>query len=159
VTRLAALAVLAAALAGCGGTSSAAPTDDPGAVAKNVLRLIVNNRYTEAWDGLHPADQAVAPRTEYVGCESRSPVIAKPLSVKVVRVVQQSVGLGDGRFLDSTAVDLRLGFAGGFHLVHTVHLIASGGKWRWILPSWRYRDYKADRCPTDAGSTPSPNSA
>jgi hypothetical protein len=159
VTRLVVLAALAAALAGCGGSSSAAPKDDPGTAAANVLQLIVGNRYAQAWDGLHPVDQAVAPRTEYVGCESRSPVIAKPLTVKVIRVKQESVGLGDGKFLDSTAVDLRLGFEGGFHLVHTVHLVASDGKWRWILPSWRYRDYKADRCPTDAGSTPPPNQA
>jgi hypothetical protein len=159
VRRLVLAGALALVLAGCGGSSSATPKDDPKQVAKNVLDLIVNNHYTEAWDGLHPVDQAVAPRTEYVGCESRSPVIAKPLSVKVVRVKQESIGLGDGKFLDSTAVDLRLGFAGGFHLVHTVHLVANEGKWRWILPSWRYRDYKADRCPTDAGSTPPPHQA
>jgi hypothetical protein len=159
VKQLLLAAALVLTLAGCGGGSSAAPKDDPKQVARNVLDLIVNNHYTEAWDGLHPVDQAVAPRTEYVGCESRSPVIAKPLSVKVVRVTKESVGLGDGKFLDSTAVDLRLGFAGGFHLVHTVHLVASDGQWRWILPSWRYRDYKADRCPTDAGSTPPPNQA
>jgi hypothetical protein len=159
VKRLAALGLATAALAGCGGSSSAAPKDDPRDVAKNVLHLIVNNRYTEAWDDLHPADQEVAPRTEYVGCESRSPVIAQPLSVRVVRVKKESVGLGDGTFRDSTAVDLRLSFAGGFHLVHTVHLLAEGGTWKWILPSWRYRDYKADRCPTDAGSSPPPTQA
>jgi hypothetical protein len=83
-------------------------------------------------------------------------VIAAPTSVTVTKVADVSVGLGDGKFVDSTAVDLRLGFRGGFHVVHTVHLVAAGGKWKWILPSWRYRDYKADRCPTDAGSSPPP---
>ncbi len=121
-----------------------------------VLDQIVHNRYTDAWDDLHPTDQQVAPRAEYVDCESRSPVIAAPTSVKVVKVSDESVGLGNGTFVDSTAVALRLGFVGGFHVVHTVHLVASGGDWKWILPSWRYRDYKADRCPTDAGSTPAP---
>jgi hypothetical protein len=38
-----------------------------------------------------------------------------------------------------------------------VHLVASHGMWKWILPSWRFRDYKADRCPTDAGSSPPPS--
>jgi len=152
VTRIALLAAVAIAVASCG--SSAAPSADPGAVATHVLDQIVHNRYTEAWDGMHPVDQKVAPRDEYVSCESRSPVIATPRTVKVVGVKDVSVGLGDGKFVASKAVDLRLGFAGGFHLVHTVHLVASHGTWRWILPSWRYRDYKADRCPSDAGSTP-----
>jgi hypothetical protein len=83
-------------------------------------------------------------------------VIAVPQSVKVVSVNDESVGLGDGRFLQSKAVDVRLGFAGGFRVTHTVHLVADHGKWKYILPSWRYQDYKADRCPTDSGSPPPP---
>jgi hypothetical protein len=86
-------------------------------------------------------------------------VVTVPLSVKAVKVVEASVGLGNGRFVDSTAVSLRIDFAGGFHIVHVVHLIADGGTWHWILPSWRYRDYKADRCPTDAGSSPPPTTS
>lgn len=154
MTRVVVLGALVVLLAGCG--SSGKPSADPRQAAEQVLDQIVHNRYTEAWDDLHPTDQKVAPRAEYVGCESRSPVIAAPTSVKVVKVSQESVGLGDGKFVDSTAVALRLGFTGGFHVVHTVHLVAAGGKWKWILPSWRYRDYQADKCPTDAGSTPAP---
>src|SRR5439155_27175534 len=91
---VAALAVLA--LTGCGASSSAAPKGDPRQAALKVLDQIVHNRYTEAWDDLHPTDQAVAPRAEYVGCESRSPVIATPRSVRVVGVKDESIGLGDG---------------------------------------------------------------
>jgi hypothetical protein len=154
VTRVAVVAALALVAAGCGGSSAAKqPDTDPEQAALKIVQQIVHNRYTEAWDDLHPADQDVAPRTEYVGCESRSPVIAVPRSAKPLAVEDESVGLGDGTFVDSKAVAVQLGFAGGFKLTHTVHLVASGGKWTWILPSWRYRDYKADRCPTDAGST------
>ena len=53
--------------------------------------------------------------------------------------------------------DFHTGFEGGFAVTHTVHLVASHGAWKWILPSWRFRDYKADRCPTDAGSSPPPS--
>ena len=149
--------VLAAlALAGCG-SSSSTPKDDPKDAALKVLDQIVHNHYTEAWDDLHPKDQAVAPRDEYVNCESRSPVIAVPRSVKAVAVTDESIGLGDGSFVESKAVAVRLGFAGGFSVTHTVHLVASHGAWKWILPSWRFRDYKADRCPTDAGSSPPPS--
>jgi hypothetical protein len=152
VKRIAALGLLVLAASGCGGRG------DPGKAAVRVVDQIVHNDYTKAWDGLYGVDQKVAPRKEYVDCESRSPVNAVPLELKVVKVADVSVGLGNGRFVDSKAVSLRLDYAdGGF--VHVVHLVADGGKWRWILPSWRYRDYQADRCPTDAGSSPPPTSS
>jgi hypothetical protein len=151
--RVAVLAVLA--LAGCGG-KDAQPKDDPGQFAIGVVDQIVHNHYSAVWDDLHPKDQAVAPIAEYVACETRNPVIAVPRTVKVKSVVDESVGLGDGTFVDSKAVDVRLGFAGGFNVTHTVHVVAAHGKWTYILPSWRFRDYKADKCPTDAGSPPPP---
>lgn len=154
--RYLAAALAVAALAACG-SSSSTPKDDPKVAAMKVLDQIVHNRYTVAWDDLHPTDQAVAPRDEYVTCESRSPVIAVPRSVRAVSVTDESVGLGDGTFVESKAVALRLGFAGGHSVTHTVHLVASDGAWKWILPSWRFRDYRADRCPTDAGSSPPPS--
>jgi hypothetical protein len=43
-----------------------------------------------------------------------------------------------------------------FKVTHTVHVVADHGKCTWILPAWRYRDYKGDTCPTDAGSAPPP---
>jgi hypothetical protein len=151
--KVAALAALLLVLAGCGGSSSKPPRADPKQAAEHVLDLIVHNRYTQAWASLHPTDQAVAPRAEYVGCESRSPVLTLPNAVKVVRVHEESVGLGDGKFLPSTAVDLRIGFPGGFHTVQTVHLVDSHGAWRWILPPAKYRAYKANTCPGGAGAT------
>jgi hypothetical protein len=160
VKRVLAVAALVLAVSACGGSSSAKqPTDDPKAVAMQVLDQIVHNMYTEAWDGLYAVDKKVAPRTEYVDCESRSPVNVVPESVTPVKVEDTSVGLGDGSFVDSKAVSLRLGFSSDFQVVHVVHLVADAGVWHWILPSWRYRDYKADRCPTDAGSSPPPSSS
>jgi hypothetical protein len=158
VRRAALPAVLVVLAAGCGG-SNAQPRDDPKTFAVRVVDLIVHNHYSQVWDDLHPVDQKVAPFAEYIGCEARSPVIAAPRTVKVLSVNDESVGLGDGSFVASKAVDVRLGFRGGFHLVHTVHVVAVSGKWRWILPPWRFRDYRADRCPTDAGSSPPPQNA
>ena len=153
------LVLLVAAAAGCGSNRDAKPQENPRLAAVRVLDQIVHNHYSDAWGDLHSVDQKVAPLSEYVGCETRSPVIARPRSVKVVSVNTESVGLGDGKFVESTAVDIRMGFAGSFSLVHTVHLVAEDGRWKWILPSWRFRDYKADRCPTDSGSSPPPSNA
>jgi hypothetical protein len=154
-----ALVIPALLAAGCGSSRSAKPKENPRVAAVRVLDQIVHNHYTDAWGDLHSTDQKVAPLAEYVGCETRSPVIARPRTVKVVSVGAESVGLGDGTFVQSTAVGIRMAFAGSFSLVHTVHLVAEDGKWKWILPSWRFRDYKADRCPTDSGSAPPPANA
>ena len=151
--RLALVALLA--LAGCGG-KDAQPKDDPSKFAVEVVDQISHNHYAKVWGDLHPADQKVAPFAEYVACETRNPVIAVPRTVQVKSVTDESVGLGDGTFVQSKAVDVRLGFAGGFNVVHTVHVVAAGGKWTYILPSWRFRDYKGDKCPSDAGSPPPP---
>ena len=155
MTRLAAVVLLTAVLAaGCGAAKQ--PQADPGVFATKVVDLIVHNKYSAAWADLHPVDQQVAPSTEYVGCENRNPVIAVPRTVKVLGVKDESIGIGDGTFVDSKAVAVRLGFAGNFKVTHTVHVVADHGKWTWILPAWRYRDYKGDTCPTDAGSAPPP---
>ena len=152
------LAAVAIAVTGCGG-SNAQPKDDPGAFAVKVVDQIVHNRYSAVWNDLHPTDQKVAPSSEYVQCETRSPVLTAPRTTKVLSISNESVGIGDGSFVESKAVHVRLGFAGGFHLVHTVHVVAAHGKWTWILPPSRFRDYKVDRCPIDAGSTPPPSTS
>ena len=154
--RVALLAVLV--LAGCGG-EDAQPKDDPGRFAVGVVDQIVHNHYSDVWDDLHPKDQAVAPLAEYVACETRNPVIAVPRTVEVKSVVEESVGLGDGTFVDTKAVAVRLTFAGAFKVTQTVHLVAEDGRWKWILPSIRFRDYKANRCPVDPGSSGPPTTS
>jgi hypothetical protein len=156
VTLLAVVALLSA----CGGNKSSTPGDDPSAFAVGVVKLITGNSYTRAWQDMHSTDQKVAPLDEYVTCEKRSPVLTAPTSLKVVGVSDESIGLGNGSFVTSKAVHVRMVFPGaGNVLTHTVHLVAERGHWKWILPSWRFRDYRADKCPTDAGSTPPPASA
>jgi hypothetical protein len=127
------------------------PTDDPGAFALSTVRLIVGNRYAEAWKTLHPVDRSVAPQREYVRCENRSRFTAKVVSARVRRISDDSVGLGNGHFVDSKAVEVvvklsEVGVA-PFEVRHTVHVVAADGKWKWILPSWRYGYFRDDACP------------
>jgi hypothetical protein len=154
VRRLAVLGVLCVVAAGCG-SSSSTPTADPGPVAISIVQRITHDDYTHVWDDLLSTDRAVAPRKEYVACESSHPVGVVPRALRVLRIRDESVGLGNGKFVASKAVDVRITFGGGLTITHTVHLVSEAGNWRFILPPWRYRDYKADRCPgTEATSNP-----
>ena len=153
--RLAAVALLAVIAASCGSGSSA-PKEDPSTAAVRVVHQITANKYAQAWADLHSKDQDVAPLGEYVDCETRSPVIVRPRGVKVLKVTEESIGIGDGTFVETKAVAVRLTFAGAFKVTHTVHLVAEDGRWKWILPSFRFRDYKANRCPVDPGSSGPP---
>lgn len=146
---------IVALVAGCGGVR-ATPTGDPGAFALKIMHLIVTNQYTTAWSDMHPDDKKAAPLAEYVACETRSPVLVKPTSVKVVGIGDQSVGLGNGHFVATKAVRVRLVFPGQENvLVHTVHIVEAKGRWTWILPPGRFADYAAGRC-SIAESPPSP---
>ena len=142
----------AAVLAGCG-SSGGSPKAAPGPFAVTVVQRIVHNQYDSVWPDLLAADRKVATHDEYVKCETSHPVGAVPRSLHVLRVSTESVGLGNGTFVKSTAVAVRITFAGDLAITHTVHLVAEAGTWRFILPPWRYRDYKADRCPSSAPPT------
>ena len=157
--RLAVVALVAVVAAGCGGSGSSAPKEDPSTAAVRVVHQITANRYAQAWGDLHSKDQHVAPLGEYVDCETRSPVIVRPRGVKVTKVTEESFGIGDGTFVETKAVAVRLTFAGAFKVTHTVHLVAEDGRWKWILPSFRFRDYKANRCPVDPASSAPPSTS
>jgi len=154
-------AIAAVVVATTGGHAAAAPTDDPGAFAVDTVRKIVQNRYADAWDTLHPVDKSVAPKREYVRCENRSRFTATFVRARVGHVGDESVGLGNGRFVDSKAVEvlvtLRAASAPRFVVRHTVHLVVADGKWTWILPAWRYGYFRDDICPTSPSAPASPS--
>lgn len=112
-----------------------------------VVAMIVHNRYEQAWYLLDSTDRKAASRGEYTACENQSSITSAPTSLEVVGVAHESVALGNGTFVPSTAVSIRLGFAGGFHTVQTVHLVAEHSAWSWILPAQKYREYEANTCP------------
>jgi len=161
VVVAAAVAAAVVATRSGGEAVAKAPAAGPLAFAVDVVRLIVQNRYGQAWSALHPADRRVASRSEYVGCENRSRFTARFVRARVAHVADEAVGLGNGRFVQSKAVDVLITLAeegvDPFVVRHTMHVVPSGSKWTWILPSWRYVDFRANRCP-NAPHAPSPAS-
>ena len=161
MTVAAVVAVAAAIAGGIYVTRDGPQRGDPGEFAVGVVRLIVENRYGEAWADLHPIDQRVASKGEYVGCENRTRFSAKFVRATPGPVTDEAVGLGNGRFVRSKAVEVRVTLKEAdlepFVVRHTMHVVPSGSKWTWILPSWRYVDFRDGRC-TSAPRTDSQSS-
>lgn len=142
------------------GRRSHAPPEGAGAFAAGVVRLIGENRYGEAWRLLHPVDRRAADLEEYVTCELRSPIPGHVRSVRIEAVRREPAVLEPGRRVGTTAVDVRIEIAGGAApkpviVTDTVHAVAVGGSWTWILPVERLALYRKNRCP-GAGSALAP---
>ena len=146
---LMAAALAAGVVLGFGRGSGNGP-GDPGAFMTELVEEIAGNDYATAWQTLHPAQQRIATRAQYVACESQSPIPGKLSSVKVVDVADENVQVaGEGKAAGK-AVRVKLSIAGlgePVVLTHTGHTVAVGDHWTWILPPERFAEYKAGRCP------------
>jgi hypothetical protein len=151
------LTVLIAASALLAGAAAAATTPrNPGAFMKSVVRQIVTNDYEHAWLSLHPAQQQLVPKEDYVRCELQSPIPGRLAWIKVVRVSDARFAVGGlARRVAGKAVALRIKLVdddSGASVVvaHTAHAVAVGGRWRWILPAQRIGLYSSSACTAEA---------
>jgi hypothetical protein len=143
MSRLAAFAasltLSIAVLAGPGVASSAPrkPHSSPVRFLSHVVRLLVANRYADAWYSLDPADQELAPEPVYVACESLTPIPGRLVALRALRVGHDRIGV-------AVRFRLRIADMGAATTVDlTAHAVVAGRRWAWILPPARralYRD-------------------
>jgi hypothetical protein len=155
--RAAGLAVVGAAgiaLAAFAGMSTAAPDrrEQPAAFVSRVLRLIVADDYGAAWNDLFTTHKRVAPKREYVACESLTPVGGKVGAIHVVRVVDRVLRVpGQAKRLPGKAVTLRVemlgpAFTSSSSFTHTFSAVRQGEGWAWMLTRARYELYRTNAC-------------
>ena len=150
--RLTFLIAAAAVAAGTGAATAAAPKPGAADFIKSVVRQLVSNDYEHAWLSLHPAQQRLVPQEEYVRCELQSPIATRLVWIKVARVTSaRFVVDGVAGRVAGKAVRLRIKLAddaSGAEVVvtHTAHVVAVGGRWRWILPVGRIQLYSSNAC-------------
>jgi len=150
VAAIAAGAVLIGSRGGSG--STAQPKDDPVEFLKVVLGQIVRNDYADAWQTLHPAQQRVVSQRDYVRCELQTKIIGHLDSLTLVRAFDDPVLVAGGgvRPVESKVATFRLRLSepgvGVITFTHSVHAVAVGGHWRWILTPHRYELYRLGGC-------------
>ena len=119
---------------------------------KGVVSALVANDYATAWQSLHPVHQAVAPETEYVGCEALTPVPGRLGSLVAIRSQRKTIAIaGLEPRAQGVVVTFRLRLVdpvGGGSAAFTLKAAAVrvADRWAWMLPRARYELYANDAC-------------
>ena len=143
-----------------GVTKPSRPLGDPVAFLRGVVRQIAANDYASVWQTLAPGQQRLVPMSEYVRCESASPIPGHLSWIKVVRSFDEPVMVaGTGQSADSRAVTFRLEITepslhASVVVTHTVHAVPAGSRWSWILPADRLELHRSGTCGTKPVGAP-----
>jgi hypothetical protein len=121
------------------GESSAA------AFAKRRYEQLAKAQYAEAWQSLHPAQQAVVSQDAFVKCgQQTTPDPNTKVTVKSERDEQLDVPQVGPSNVHSVTLTLRFGDQ---LRTPTDNLINVDGKWRWTMTQQAVDAFKAGNCP------------
>jgi hypothetical protein len=161
-----AIAVGAGVAVWAGGRSDTKqPSADPALFLRGIVSQIAANDYGAVWQKLHPVQQRVATRTAYVRCEELSPIPGHLDWIRLVGTKDERITVpGDKGVVDSKAVTFRLKLSEpvlkeSVTVTKTVHAVAVGGEWRWILTPERFGIYRSKACPGAAPTQTQPGTA
>jgi len=116
------------------------------------LHQKLDGRWSKAWSSLYPLHQRVAVKAVYLRCERATPFFSPTLSFGILRIRRARVHVpGLAQSLPGAAVTLRVALAwygprDPIVLTPTLHVVAVGGRWRWLLSSQSYRMYRTAAC-------------
>ena len=147
------LGILGVALAGCGSSSQArtgagrAHPETPGHFVTRILREEITGQWAAQWQDLHPGQQKLITRDQYVLCSER---------------IGTNVGTGRERFTvhqirnvpfhelgvpERTSKLVTISVAGPtLHSTFHVHAVLDKGRWRWVLGGALLRSVDKGRC-------------
>jgi hypothetical protein len=165
-TTRAAIAILAAVVAAAGAAVGRTDASSPAAVAPrpaptlssgrafvlNELRQKLDGRWSQAWSSLYPLHQRVAVKAVYVRCERGTPFLSRTLTFGILRAKRALVHVpGRSKSVPGAAITLRVALAwygprDPIVLKPTLHIVAVGGHWRWLLSNTSYRMYRHAAC-------------
>ena len=140
---LAATATLTVLLAGCGTSTKSSANTSAAAFVKRMTLEFSRGQSGRLWDELHPADQAVVSRADFVRCEGNEGFGLR--TMKVLDTYNDPTLIG-GKTHPATAVSLRVSSDDGVTTA-TMHAIWVAGKWHWTLQPADYAAYANGKCP------------
>lgn len=146
-----AAAVVAAALAvaGCGGSDAAkAPTEDPGAVMRTVVRSELSGHRERSYKLLVREQRRAVAADFYRSCAPGSTMRLADVRIGIVGVHDEVFSVPGLGKTPTKAVHYRIVVqGGGAPIDDTGHLIAQEGHWRWTLSAASFSSFRQGYCP------------
>ena len=140
-TMIAALAVFLMACGGGNGEASGAVDAFEG-----FIEHINRGQYGRAWDNLHPAQQTIVTREDYIQCRGDD-----SFEIEIIEILEEydeEVPIaGTDLVVASTAITAEVRISSGLFedtSMDTIHQILVDGEWRWILSD--PNDYDPETC-------------
>jgi hypothetical protein len=146
LTAIVAAALLALALAGCGGEEDLSASG-PGAAQVALLENLYGGRYDRAWLTLHPAHQRIAPKARFVRCAQRVAPRGDLESIEVLDVFDDDAPIAGIADAEERAVRLRVTSFEGDSDTFVNHAVRAGDRWLWVLNDEAVEAYRRGRCP------------
>src|SRR5262249_37476810 len=148
IAGLAPAAGAVAVLAGCGGSSEAAPTDDPGLVMRTVVKHELSGDRALSYRMLVREQRDAVSPTLYNRCSPGPSMEETDVTVGIVGVKDEEFSVPALGKTKTKAVSYRIDFHDGAEPIRsTGHLIAQDGKWRWTLSPASFDSLSDGSCP------------
>jgi hypothetical protein len=128
--------VLAALLAGCGGSTPTVSQEGPGAFVTRILREEISGQWSRQWRDLHPAHQRLITQSQYVVCSRRmgTDFATGDEVFKVIDVKDEPIKVKDVPQRTSKVVAITLREPGSDTIpTYHLHAVSVSGRWTWIL--------------------------
>jgi hypothetical protein len=143
-----AVAILAAAAAGCGGGSSATPKEDPGRVMKTVIQHELAGDRAVTYTMLVSQQRKVVSKRLYTKCSPGAAMGDADATVGITGVHDEQATVPALGKTKTKAVGYRIDFHNGTDpVISTGHLIAQDGHWRWTLSAAGFDSLSGGNCP------------
>jgi hypothetical protein len=146
LTAIGAAALLALAIAGCGGEEDLSARG-PGAAQVALLENLYGGEYARAWLALHPAHQQIAPRARFVRCARQVAPRGDLEAIEVLDVFEDDATIAGIPEAETRAVRLRVTSFQGDSDTFVNHAVRVGDTWRWVLNDESVEAYRRNRCP------------
>jgi hypothetical protein len=144
---LAPLAGAVALAAGCGGGSSATPSEDPGAVMTTLIRHELAGERDQSYAMLVSEQREVVSPQLYRSCSPGQTLDPRKVAVRILGVSDQTFTVPGRGKTDTKAVRYRIDLHDGNPIEDTGHLIAEKGHWRWTLSAQSFAAMSKGNCP------------
>ena len=134
--------------AGCGGGSSATPSEDPGTVMKTLIRHELAGERDQSYAMLVSEQRKVVSPQLYRSCSPGQTVSPSSAAVRILGVSDTTFAVPGRRGKSpAKAVKYRIDLHDGNPIEDTGHLIAEEGHWRWTLSPQSFAAMSKGNCP------------